>query len=280
MNFKDIVELIIPQYVPLAIAGALVGTIITIQKIPDYKFILLSISLFFVVGAFNTYNALADKEIDKINKPERPLASNKINDKEAKILTVIFYSLAFLFSIFINLQTIAIILFAIIITYLYSKKPIYLKKRLIIGNLTGAMFYAVLCPLAGWSIYQNNPINFTIFFFLFILGIGLSFVKDFEDSVGDGIHHINSLPVVIGKTQTTNLIMLIEIFAFSIIAYGIFAEILSIDYLILLFLVIPFLFYTLKFKKIKNLVYDRQIFNKIVFLIILSEFVIILLTFV
>ena len=268
------------QYIPLALFGALLGTVVTTNAIPDYRFIILAIALTCTVSAFNAFNAIADKEIDKINKPERPMVSNKFTEKQALMITLIFYVISILLSAFLGLLTLAIIVIATVLTFLYSYKPVYLKKRFIFGNMSGAIIYAVLCPLAGWSLYSNNPINFTIFFFLFILGVGLSFVKDFEDSFGDGIHKISSLPVVIGKAQATNLIILIELFAFSIIAFSIFSEKLNIFYSILVVLLIPFIFYTNKFRYVKNLVNDRQIFYKIMMLIIISEITIIILSLV
>ena len=279
-KINDFIGLIIPQYIPLALFGALLGAVVTTNAIPDYRFIILAIALTCTVSAFNAFNAIADKEIDKINKPERPMVSNKFTEKQALMITLIFYVISIILSAFLGLLTLAIIVIATVLTFLYSYKPVYLKKRFIFGNMSGAILYAVLCPLAGWSLYSNNPISFTIFFFLFILGVGLSFVKDFEDSFGDGIHKISSLPVVIGKAQATNLIILIELFAFSIIAFPIFSEKLNIFYSILVVLLIPFIFYTNKFRYVKNLVNDRQIFYKIMLLIIISEITIIILSLV
>ncbi len=182
--------------------------------------------------------------------------------------------------LFLNTTTLTIILIAIIITFLYSYKPIYLKKKFIIGNFSGAILYGLLCPLAGWSLYSNNPINITIFFFLFILCIGLSFVKDFEDLLGDRVYEVASLPVIIGKDQTTNSIILIEIFAFSIIAFAIVSETLNIFYSILLFILIPLIFYTNKFRQTKSLVCNRKIFYKILILILVCETTIIILNLI
>jgi len=279
-KINDFIGLIIPQYIPLALFGALLGAVVTTNAIPDYRFIILAIALTCTVSAFNAFNAIADKEIDKINKPERPMVSNKFTEKQALMITLIFYVISILLSAFLGPLTLAIIIIATVLTFLYSYKPVYLKKRFIFGNMSGAIIYAVLCPLAGWSLYSNNPISFTIFFFLFILGVGLSFVKDFEDSFGDGIHKISSLPVVIGKAQATNLIILIELFTFSIIAFSVFSEKLNIFYSILVVLLVPFVFYTNKFRYVKNLVNDRQIFYKIMVLILISEITIIILSLV
>ncbi|MDD3083775.1 MAG: UbiA family prenyltransferase [Candidatus ainarchaeum sp.] len=280
MRINDLIGLITPQYIPLALFGAFLGAVVTINKLPDQQFIILAIALTCIVAAFNTFNAVSDKEIDKINKPERPLVSGKITDTQAIILTIIFYGIAIILGLFLGTTTLIIILIATILTFLYSYKPVYLKKKFIIGNFSGAILYALLCPLAGWSLYPSNPMNTTIFFFLFVLGIGLSFVKDFEDLLGDGIHKVASLPVVIGKNQTTNLIILIEIFAFSIIAFAILSKTLNVFYSILLFVIIPLIFYTNKFRQTKNLVYDRQIFYKIVILILVCETIIIILNLI
>lgn len=279
-KMQDFIGLITPQYIPLAIFGALLGAVVTIQSIPDQRFIIIIFILSLLVSAFNAFNAIADKEIDKINKPQRPLVSNKFSEKQVLIIVIIFYALAILLSSFIGIETLIIVIIITIITILYSYKPIYLKKRFLVGNLTGAIFYALLCPLIGWSLYTEFQINSIIFFFLFILGIGLSFVKDFEDTLGDGIYKIQSLPVKIGKTQSVNLIILLEVFAFSIILQSIFSGTLSIKYVFLIIMCFPFIFYTNKFRHMKNVDGDRNLFYKIICLILISQSIIIILNLI
>jgi 4-hydroxybenzoate polyprenyltransferase len=279
-KIKDFVGLIIPQYIPLALFGAFLGIVVTTHALPDYRFLVLAIILSSIVSAFNAFNAIVDREIDKINKPHRPLVSNKFTENQVILFTIGFYALAILLSLTLSFETLVVTIIAVIITFLYSYKPIYTKKRFILGNFSGALLYAFLCPLMGWSLYTSYPLNFTIFFFLFILGIGLSFVKDFEDSFGDGIHKIKSLPVVIGKTGAVNLVIMVEIFAFSVIAYAIFSGQLGLSYILLFILIIPFIFYTNKFRYVTNLVNDQQIFNKIILLILISETIIIILNLI
>jgi len=68
INFVDYWKLIVPEYIPMAISTLLVGAVLSTGILPDVRFWFVAAALVCVVGAFNSFNAIADKEIDKMEK--------------------------------------------------------------------------------------------------------------------------------------------------------------------------------------------------------------------
>ncbi len=278
INLKSVFEITVPEYIPIAVLGAFVGVVATTKALPNFMFIELIILLICIVAGFNTFNAISDKKIDQINKPERPLPSNKITIVQAKKLTIFFYLIALILSIFINPLVFGLTIIMIIITVLYSIELFYLKKRFIIGNLVGAVLYAILCPLAGWALTPTLVPPLFIILILFLLSIGLSFLKDFEDVVGDKKYGIATLPLKIGRDKSIFLILALLTIAFSVIAYLTYLQILSEEnYFLLAFY--PILFFNIySYKKPQNHKLTSYLFGITVTLILVLELTIALLT--
>ncbi|MFA6269363.1 MAG: UbiA family prenyltransferase, partial [archaeon] len=195
-------NLMVPEYVPMAITTLLAGAVVTTGTLPNSSFWLLAVSLSCIVGAFNSFNAIADKEIDKINSPHRPIPSKKIEEKHALYFSIGLYVLALLLASFINTTAFIIILGCVVLTAAYSYPKINLKQRFLLGTLTVTLFYAVLCFLAGWALSPTQRFPLEIATFLFLMGFGLAITKDFMDLPGDAFHRKHTLPVKLGYLQS------------------------------------------------------------------------------
>ena len=280
INLKSVFEITVPEYIPMAVLGAFVGVVATTKTLPNALFIELVILLICIVAGFNTFNAISDKKIDLINKPTRPLPSNKLTVLQAEKLTIFFYLTAILLSVFINPIVFGLTILMTILTVLYSLELFYLKKRFVIGNLVGAVLYAILCPLAGWALTPTLEPPLVIILILFLLAIGLSFLKDFEDVVGDKKYGIATLPLKIGRDKSIFLILSIVTIAFISIAYLISLKTLpEKNYFLLIFY--PLLFFNIySYKKPQNHQIMAQSFRITVTLIMAIEITIALLTII
>jgi 4-hydroxybenzoate polyprenyltransferase len=133
-------------------------------------------------GASNAYNQVFDLEIDRINRPERPIPSNRISVREALTFTLIVYTLGLITAFFISFPFFLVTSCCLIITTLYSTPPFWLKKRFLVANITIALCQSWLFILAGWVIYPfGNPFEPTFWFIglvLFILLVGACGTKD------------------------------------------------------------------------------------------------------
>lgn len=230
----DFLHLSVPQYIPIAFFGLLVGVVFTIGSLPDFRFWVAALSLACIVGGFNSFNAIADKDIDRINKPYRPIPSRRISEEQALYFALVLYVIALILGFLINLQFFAIVFVSMILTIAYSYPGIYLKKKFFVGTMVGTVFYAILCPLAGWALYPDVAIPFSIIFFLFALGLSLAVSKDFTDIAGDHFNQANTFPVKLGYSQSIALVFVFLTFSFLFLVFLIIQKLLPEKYYLLL----------------------------------------------
>jgi len=153
--------------------------------------------VFLVTGAGNMLNDYYDVEIDKVNKPGRPLPSGRIGLKEAVWLTGISFLLAILFSLFITPAAMVIGFINIFILIWYAKS---LKRTILIGNLTIAyltgstfLFGAALFGLAGITVILPLAL------LAFLATAAREIVKDIEDIKGDSADGAVTFPIRYGE---------------------------------------------------------------------------------
>ena len=283
-KFLDYIEMTVPFYIPISIAAAFAG-ITSSNGVLDFNVLLAFLSLSLLVGAFNIFNGISDRKIDQINKPKRPIPSGRITIKEAFILSVILYFISLLVASQLTTEFFLIVLASTIISIFYSLPRIKLKKRFILSNFSGAIFYGLLCPLAGWSLTPTNPIPINILGFLFILTFSLSITKDFEDVRGDKAFYVENFPIKLGIRNSIMLIALTLLASFSYIILTIFLNFLEIKYAIILLTTPAFLYFILKMlskpKNIYNSINESTVARKFFFsLISLGIFVEILIGFI
>ena len=178
-------NLMVPEYVPMAITTLLAGAVATTGALPGNSFWFIAVALFCIVGAFNSFNAIADKDIDRINNPHRPMPSKKIQEKHALYFSIGLYVLALILAALVNITELIVIFACVLLTAAYSYPKINLKKRFFLGTLTVTMFYAVFCFIAGWALNPSLSFPISLAVFLFILGLGLAITKDIMDLPGD-----------------------------------------------------------------------------------------------
>jgi len=90
------------------------------------------ITAVFITSGANIINDIYDIKIDRINKPERILPSEKITVTQAWIYFCIAYSIAILFAILSGVTMLLIALTIALLLFLYST---FFKKTVLLGNL-------------------------------------------------------------------------------------------------------------------------------------------------
>jgi len=164
------------------------------------KIIIGAISASVLNAGSNTVNQIFDVEIDRVNKPQRPLPSNRIKMRYAVVLAICYYVLAIFLSYLVNIQYFIIVLITTFITYAYSGYPFRTKRFGILANITMAIPRGGLLVIAGWSavrsIFEKEVWYIALIFFLYILGA--STTKDFSDIEGDRKGGCSTLPIILG----------------------------------------------------------------------------------
>jgi 4-hydroxybenzoate polyprenyltransferase len=184
-------------------------------------------------AASNALNQIYDLEIDRTNKPRRPLPSGKLSLQNAWTFTFITYGIALALAWFVSPagrhECFWIVVVAAIITILYSAPPFRTKRLGIWANVTIAIPRGVLLKVAGWSavktIAGTEPWFIGAIFGLFLLGA--STTKDFADMEGDARGGCRTLPIMYGVRRAAWMISPSFIVPFVMIAVGTRARILT-----------------------------------------------------
>ena len=164
-------------------------------------------------AASNVLNQIYDVELDRINKPDRPLVTGRASVRTAWTLSLACYAVALLLAYAVSPPgtggaCFLLVLAAAAATWAYSAPPLRLKRCGIWANLTIAGARGLLLKVAGWSVIRpvNTPEPWYIgaIFFLFLLGATTT--KDFSDMAGDRHGGCRTLPIRYGLRRSALMI--------------------------------------------------------------------------
>jgi 4-hydroxybenzoate polyprenyltransferase len=193
-------------------------------------------------GASNALNQIYDLEIDRINKPGRPLASGRLSIRAAWIFTWIAYGAALVLAWCVapggRHECFWLVAAATAFTVAYSVPPVRTKRLGLLANVTIAIPRGVLLKVAGWSsvktVFGAEPWFIGAIFGLFLLGAATT--KDFADIEGDARGGCRTLPILYGVRRAAWMISPSFILPFVLIAVGTWARILTGNPVLLLLL--------------------------------------------
>jgi 4-hydroxybenzoate polyprenyltransferase len=158
-------------------------------------------------------NDIYDINIDKINNKNRPLITEKISINEAKILYILLLGISELLSLtYLNNYYQNIIHLIIVSLYLYT--PIF-KKIPLIKNIYCSLIISSVTYLSG-NIFNLSSLLLIYSAVIFLGSLISELLLDIKDYEGDKINNINTLPVLINKLPTYNIIQVILSFLFAI----------------------------------------------------------------
>jgi 4-hydroxybenzoate polyprenyltransferase len=183
--------------------------------------------------ASNGLNQIYDFEIDRINKPRRPLPSGRLSMGGAWAVTLASFAVAFILAWFVapggRRECFWMVLAAAAITTLYSVPPFRTKRLGIWANVTIAIPRGVLLKVAGWSSVKTavglEPWFLGAIFGLFLLGATTT--KDFADMDGDRRGGCRTLPIQFGVTKAAWMISPSFVLPFLMIPAGAWAGVLT-----------------------------------------------------
>jgi 4-hydroxybenzoate polyprenyltransferase len=160
----------------------------------------------------NALNQIYDLDIDRVNKPKRPLPSGRLSIPQVWWFTNITYALALVLAWLVapggRHECFWLVAVAVICTYLYSVPPFRTKRLGIWANVTIAIPRGVLLKVAGWSSVKTilgvEPWYIGCIFGLFLLGATTT--KDFADMEGDRRGGCRTLPIQYGVRRAAWMI--------------------------------------------------------------------------
>jgi len=183
-----------PLNILIAFLSIFIGGLITGTIHPLKKLLLACLSGSIIAAGANSINDYFDLEIDRINKPRRPLPSGRITTRQAWAFSMVCFLVGIAISAGIHATGFAIALLSSIALYVYSWK---LKGTVIWGNLTVALITGLAFVYGGLAlgrIRQSLILGVFSFFFNFAREI----IKDIEDQTGDRSNGVVTFPIRYG----------------------------------------------------------------------------------
>jgi 4-hydroxybenzoate polyprenyltransferase len=217
---------------------------------PDRRFsaavglmiVLGSLTAALLNAASNVINQYHDLEIDRRNKPQRPLVSGAISPRTGRRFAALLYVLAIVPTWLIVVhphvsfwekataplrehECFFVYLAGLVFTLVYSDPAWGRTKRFgIWANLTIAIPRGCLLKVAGWSmvasIFHVEAWYIGGIFLLFLLGATSS--KDFSDMEGDAAHGCMTLPIRLGVERAARFIAPFFVLPWLLIPIGAF----------------------------------------------------------
>jgi 4-hydroxybenzoate polyprenyltransferase len=184
-------------------------------------------------AASNGLNQIFDLEIDRINKPKRPLPSGRLSLRQAWVFTLATFAVAWLLAWLVapggRHECFWLVVAATLITSLYSVPPFRTKRLGIWANVTIAIPRGAMLKVAGWSSVKTmlgvEPWYIGTIFGLFLLGATTT--KDFADMEGDRRGGCHTLPIQFGVRRAAWMISPSFVVPFLMIPAGAWAGVLT-----------------------------------------------------
>jgi len=196
----------------IAFMAVYLGGVISVDFYFSREIILASLSGMFISAGGNVINDYFDLEVDRVNKPRRPLPSGRVNPTEVLASYLVVSVVGLIISVLINRSTFLIAGAAVVGLFFYSAS---LKLELFWGNFTVA-FVSGLAFLYGGASVGNARGALIPAVFAFLYHFGREVLKDLEDMEADRLRRSRSIPLVFGKRPAQR--MIVFTFALLIIA--------------------------------------------------------------
>jgi geranylgeranylglycerol-phosphate geranylgeranyltransferase len=165
-----------------------------------------------VAAGANAMNDAFDIDIDRINRPNRPLPRGVLTPYDARRMWLIVSFTALGINLFLNSAALLMVVFSIALLYFYSLrlKRTVLTGNLVIGLMTGMAF------IYGGIVVGRLERAVVPAIFAFFVNLARELLKDVEDMEGDRIENAITLPIKYGVITalvlaTVSLLILIGV---------------------------------------------------------------------
>ncbi len=183
-----------PVNVIIAMLSIVVAALIAGALEPVNHVVFAAVAGGLLTSGANAINDVFDVEIDRVNKPARPLPQGLITLRGASGFAWSCFALGICLSALIDAICFLISILAVIVLVLYSA---FLKRMVFWGNaVVGLLTGMAFC--FGAAAVGRLEAGAVPAVFAFLMHLGREVIKDMEDVEGDRQYQANTLPVRYG----------------------------------------------------------------------------------
>lgn len=226
-----------PGNVAITGLSVLVGTSGYGLKEHALGIILAAVSAMLIASGGNSLNDYYDLEIDKVNRPQRPLPLGMLQPKTAFWLGFLWMLSGLILAYFIGIKPLLLALAVSALLWLYAARG---KMMGLFGNLT----VALICGLAfvyGGLAAGNTGLSLFPAGFAFLLHLSREMVKDVQDRTGDLSQGTKTLPIVWGSEKTLKLAAVVLMLLITLTPLPYLLGIYNVRYLLAVVLGVDFM---------------------------------------
>lgn len=199
MSASAFIRITRPHNAVVAGLTALLGYLIATGTLTPPS-LLLAVTVALITAGGNVINDLYDVEIDRINRPERPIPSGEISLAGAKLYTVALFSGGIAIAVLTTPLCLAIAIINSVILVAYA---VLLKRVPVCGNMAVAYLTASVFLFGGaFAGIAGLVQNLSLAAITFLATLAREVLKDAEDVDGDAAGGARTLPMVIGVRWT------------------------------------------------------------------------------
>jgi len=166
----------------------------------------LVVLLFTAAG--NVDNDLQDQEMDRVNRPERPLPSGRVSPARARRFRNLLYAAGFFAALWQHLLVLAFIAWGLL--YFYNRRW---KRVPLVGNLVVALL--TVFPLWYGVPMAKIPHLWWPSLLIFLVQLARELLKDAEDLEGDSRAGVRTLAAYLGVAGTVKTAAFLNLLLWS-----------------------------------------------------------------
>ncbi|THE66192.1 geranylgeranylglycerol-phosphate geranylgeranyltransferase [Salinadaptatus halalkaliphilus] len=165
------------------------------------------------VGAGNAINDYFDREIDRINQPERAIPRGAVSPRGALGFSIVLFGAAV--SLAVTLPTVAIVIAGLNLAALVAYTEVF-KGLPGLGNALVAYLVGSTFLFGAAAVGEIGP-AVVLFILAAIATVSREIIKDVEDLEGDREEGLRTLPIAIGERRALQI-------ALGLLVVGVFAS--------------------------------------------------------
>lgn len=205
--------------------------------------ILAGVVGFIITAVGNSINDFYDVEVDKINRPDRPLPSGILTQKNVLVFFIVLSIISLILCLLINIYAFGISLISMVLLFLYSYK---LKRIPLIGNIIVSLLTS-LAFIFGGIVVGNVSLAIIPAVFAFLINLIREVIKDMEDADGDMLLSVSTFPIRFGDRASKYLVTAVTVVLILFTFIPFVFHIYSIEFVLIVMIIVnPILVYSVK----------------------------------
>ena len=189
------VELTRPVNGLIAAASVCIGALITGGIEPLWRVTVACLSGFAIAAGGNAVNDYFDADIDRINRPLRPIPSGRATRRGALLLALILLLCGTLLGSILGPETGLVALCCSLLLFFYSMR---FKRVILLGNGIVSLVACLAFIYGGLALGRFGPTLIPAWF-AFLFHLGREIMKDIQDYEGDTALHAKTFPIRFGR---------------------------------------------------------------------------------